>query len=493
MFPIRAAAGIRSLSLISLMMCGGNFGGGQEQYPKPLIHTKTDHPAARILLLSIDGLHAVDLANWTVTHPQSALARLSAHGVTYTNAHTPVAEPAAGLVSIVTGGTPISTGIVTDYGYDRSLSPPGSQCRTRGAALLLAPEVPASGGSLPPALALDPEHACAPLAPHDLVRVNTIFEVVRREYGRTAWAGSTTVTTDLLRGPSGAGLDDACVVAPAPDNGWGAATTADDRRLRAVLRWIDGKICDGTGDAPVPALFGMSFGGFAAQEQTPGSGYLDAAGTPSEALTAALGRVDRAIGRLMDELRARDLLDSTWIAIISPFGEAPMRPQHMREIPLRTVQAIVDRAEPAQIAHISGGGTVRIWLADASKTAAAVEALSQAPANLGIRDIDAGRRLTLTLNSPRIDPRMPDIVVHGEAGVFWTRSGIHRAMTDGGDDDESTHVALLVSGRQFTHRLDPTWVPTTQLAPLLLRALGLEKFDLHALHREHTPALPGIF
>jgi hypothetical protein len=51
----------------------------------------------------------------------------------------------------------------------------------------------------------------------------------------------------------------------------------------------------------------------------------------------------------------------------------------------------------------------------------------------------------------------------------------------------------LVSGSQLTGRIDKTWVPTSQVAPLLLRALGVEKFDLQALHREHTPALPGIF
>ena len=47
------------------------------------------------------------------------------------------------------------------------------------------------------------------------------------------------------------------------------------------------------------------------------------------------------------------------------------------------------------------------------------------------------------------------------------------------------------------HALDmANWslhIPTSQVAPLLLRALGIEKFDLEALHREHTPALPGIF
>jgi hypothetical protein len=88
---------------------------------------------------------------------------------------------------------------------------------------------------------------------------------------------------------------------------------------------------------------------------------------------------------------------------------------------------------------------------------------------------------------------MPDIVLQTENGRIWTADGQTMRMSDGSESDQDTHVALLISGKQFTDRTDPTWVPDTQAAPLLLRALGLEKFDLQALHREHTPALPGIF
>ena len=86
---------------------------------------------------------------------------------------------------------------------------------------------------------------------------------------------------------------------------------------------------------------------------------------------------------------------------------------------------------------------------------------------------------------------MPDILLEAQPGVVWTDTrGIEGS---GSASDDATHVALLVSGAQLVARNDPTLVPTTQIAPLLLRALGLEKFDLEALHREHTPALPGVF
>ena len=42
-----------------------------------------------VLLVSVDGLHALDVANYVAAHPDSALAALSTHGITYSNARTP--------------------------------------------------------------------------------------------------------------------------------------------------------------------------------------------------------------------------------------------------------------------------------------------------------------------------------------------------------------------------------------------------------------------
>ena len=39
-----------------------------------------------VLLISVDGLHALDVARSIESHPNSALAKLSRHGVTYSNA-----------------------------------------------------------------------------------------------------------------------------------------------------------------------------------------------------------------------------------------------------------------------------------------------------------------------------------------------------------------------------------------------------------------------
>ena len=49
-----------------------------------------DGPRAKhVLLISVDGLHALDVANYVAVNPKSALAELSHRGTTFTNARTP--------------------------------------------------------------------------------------------------------------------------------------------------------------------------------------------------------------------------------------------------------------------------------------------------------------------------------------------------------------------------------------------------------------------
>src|SRR5690349_15252144 len=64
-----------------------------------------------VLLISVDGMHALDLTNYVASHPNSTLAGLSKHGITYTNASTPfVSDSFPGLAALITGGSPATTG-----------------------------------------------------------------------------------------------------------------------------------------------------------------------------------------------------------------------------------------------------------------------------------------------------------------------------------------------------------------------------------------------
>src|SRR5215472_16991618 len=68
-----------------------------------------------VLLLSIDGMHEQDLARYVQLNPNSALAHLTNLGTTYTDASTSKpSDSFPGLLSMVTGGSPRSTGVFYD-------------------------------------------------------------------------------------------------------------------------------------------------------------------------------------------------------------------------------------------------------------------------------------------------------------------------------------------------------------------------------------------
>src|SRR6266851_8440335 len=85
------------------------------------------HKIKHVLLVSVDGLHALDVARFVESHPNSALAELSSHGVTYSNARTPaLSDSFPGLLALVTGGSPLSHGLFYDVSYDRTIFDPSN-------------------------------------------------------------------------------------------------------------------------------------------------------------------------------------------------------------------------------------------------------------------------------------------------------------------------------------------------------------------------------
>ena len=482
--------------IAALLPTGASF-RAQELYPKPLLHTSADHPAARVLLLNIEGMHALDLSLWVAAHPSSALAELSRRGVTYTNAHVPWADPAVGLVAVVTGGSPRSTGIVTVDGYDRSLSSLGSACGTTGARAgapipLNSGAAHAENAQTVQRLALDPRLGCAPVTPHALLRVNTLFEIVHARSGRSAWAGNSAALTDLLRGPSGQGLDEACDASESTDvrvDSVPFEAKQDASRVDALLKWIDGRDCSGR-VASVPEIFGATLTAFDAAERDGMSAYQSYDGRPSATVNQALTATDGQVLRILAALKKKHLYDTTWIVVTAAFGEGAISPRRSKSIDASSLAAAADSVERSAVMHVAADGPAMLWLRDGAKTGQVIAALAKQADALGISTIASGAELALTMNAPSEDPRMPDIVIEPRESIRYSVRGSH---IDGGDREDETHVPLLISGVQFTGRVDKTWVPVTQVAPLLMRALGMDKFDLDALHHEHTPALPGIF
>ena len=112
---------------------GGAGGDGAGAAPAWTGNASATDAVARVLLVSIDGFHGADLERYIMTSPRSTLARLAAVGVRYVNAMAPFpSDSFPSVLAWATGGTPRTTGVYYDISYDRTLSPPGSDCSTRG-------------------------------------------------------------------------------------------------------------------------------------------------------------------------------------------------------------------------------------------------------------------------------------------------------------------------------------------------------------------------
>jgi predicted AlkP superfamily pyrophosphatase or phosphodiesterase len=320
-----------------------------------------------VVLISVDGLHEVDLADWVAGHPNSTLAELAESGIQYTDAHTPTpSDSFPGLAALVTGGTPKSTGLYYDDSYDRSLFPPGSNCEGKpGTELQLFETLekdftqlfsPIDPANLP--MSRDSQGNCVPRFPHELIGVNTIFEVIRAGGGHTAWTDKHPAY-DWTNGPSGTGVEDLYtpeINSPIKNGGTangvnltatlalcdgttnslppkqiGDYTTCmpavmayDDVKVQSVVNEINGMTSDGTKSAAVPTIMGMNFQQVSVGEKLPVGGYSDATGTPSALLASAIAHVDASLGRMVSALKATHRFGSTLFIVSAKHGQSPI-------------------------------------------------------------------------------------------------------------------------------------------------------------------------
>ena len=137
-----------------------------------------------------------------------------------------------------------------------------------------------------------------------------------------------------------------------------------------------------------------------------------------------------------------------------------------------------------------------LWLTHASDTQTAVGILDAHASAAGIGQIFYGPSLETLFNHPGLpaaggDPRTPDIIVQPNAGVVYTGS-LKKQAEHGGFAQDDTNVMLLVSNPNLHARSVTTFVETTQVAPTILKLLGLDPDSLDAVRKEGTAVLPGL-
>src|ERR1700756_3851031 len=201
-----------------------------------------------VLLISIDGMHAVDFLNCShgIAGANNGepycphLAALARTGVNYLGASTSKpSDSFPGLTAIITGGSPALTGVYYDVAYSRNLQGPATTTGNGNAAGPCTPgQVPtgytteyeegididqtqvnggAPGAALtdgtiasidPNKLPRDPANGCAPVWPWQFVRANSIFSVIHQNGGVTAWSDKHPAYSSLASGIGPTALDD---------------------------------------------------------------------------------------------------------------------------------------------------------------------------------------------------------------------------------------------------------------------------------------------
>jgi hypothetical protein len=471
----------------------------------PAVPARSGAPAPRVkrvLLVSVDGLHSLDLVRWVKTHPDGALSQVARRGVLYTNASTPFSDSAPGLISLVAGASPATTGVLYSDTYDRALSPAGSDCTAKGAAVLYDeranrnPDALDAGGGLDPdKLPRDPANGCRPVYPHDYLRVNTVFEVAKQAGGRTAWNDQHPAYADFLLGPSGKGLDDIYAPdghAPGVKQNVERSEAFDGLGVTATLNQINGMDHAGQRTVGVPMIFGMTFVSVSVAQKLKDNGYIDADGTPSPGVESALGYVDASIGRMVDALKASNLYDSTALIVSAKHGNSPIDGKRRRLVDEDLISTLINQVGKNLAAHVTVDTVALIWLKDQAKTADVVARLRANARPAGILKVYWGDSLALKFPDASADSRAPDIIVQPELGVMYVEPKSTKLAEHGGQFDEDVNVALLVSAPGAAGSRITAGVQTTEVAPTMLKLLGLDPLALIGVKAEGTPVLPGF-
>src|SRR5260221_8179093 len=172
-----------------------------------------------------------------------------------------------------------------------------------------------------------------------------------------------------------------------------------------------------------------------------------------------------------------------------------------------------DPNAPDLVVNTTNDDAVMMWLSDRSPAAATFVAnwLMTHPAtgtsynagapkqpgasvtleHSGLARVYAGQAAASYFGVPASDPRHPDVWGVVRQGVVYT-GGTGKIAEHGGENPENRDVPLVVYAPTT---LDPHQVAapveTTQIAPTILRLLGLDPNQLDAVRIEGTKALPS--
>ncbi len=329
----------------------------------------------------------------------------------------------------------------------------------------------------------------------------------------------------------------------------------DGYKVQAVINELSGYDHSGKNYVGTPAILGMNFqtvsvaqkvdsastlirnadGSYTESPADCGSstppdplclaGYYPGTTTPRPLLASALDYVNAQLAAMDDAIQANpQTRGTTAIIITAKHGQSPQNPLLLKRIPDGPIINAINAAWTAKTGDpnklIVAGTDDDLWQSYLSvKTQAAADFVKnylwnhsatavlynndgnntrgpngngteQVP-HSGLAQIYAGHEAARFFGVPYGDPRYPDVFGRVQVGTVYT--GGTKIAEHGGDNPNDRDVPLLVYAPGTVRpSSSDRWVETTQVAPTILRLLGLDPRALDAVQIEGTQVLPGI-
>jgi arylsulfatase A-like enzyme len=238
-------------------------------------------------------------------------------------------------------------------------------------------------------------------------------------------------------------------------------------------------------------------------------GYLADGTTPGPVLSNALDYIDQSLGRMVTAINGAGISNRTAIIITAKHGQSPMNTAALNRIKDSKVTGDLDNAWNAfnnstngLVAFGVNDDGMLLWLNDRSDRAltfarnflmnyntnsASVDAKPVTSA--GLTEIYVGAAAARLIGVPATDARVPDVIGIAQYGVVYT--GKKKKISEhGGDHNEDRNVPILLAypgANGGTAVTKP--VQTAQVAPTIIKLLGLNPSELQAVRVEQTQSL----
>lgn len=226
-----------------------------------------------------------------------------------------------------------------------------------------------------------------------------------------------------------------------------------------------------------------------------------------------LDYIDAQVGALNSEIRNQHLDGSTTVILSAKHGQSPTDPTALTRVDdgplLDGLNSAWKTAHPGAgnlVAHSVDDDAMLLWLSDRSQAAADfaknyllrrsgtgndIKGAAKPFTTAGLSKVYAGADAAHYSDAKHGDSRVPDLFGVTRYGVVYTGSQ-SKIAEHGGALADDRDVPLVISGadaRSGKYVTAP--VETTQIAPTILKLLGLDPYALQAVRIDHTQVLPS--